>query len=195
MNNNEINDFYAFCDERELSRPCEVLLRQRLWTWLLHYSFTNLSIDRWMIFGALSEYMSKEEYCQTLRWLWSHSEGDIESVGVEACFTTHNGVDLNISDFLTSEELHIYESWSQTITIYRGCTDETREGLSWTEHYEIARSFAEMRAHESPTETALVLTAEYDKANILCYILNGLNEYEVLVRPFQISPTDEEIIN
>lgn len=58
MTANEISVFYAFCDDRGLAKPDEALLRHRLWTWILSYKFTNLSIDRWMIFGELSVYMS-----------------------------------------------------------------------------------------------------------------------------------------
>ncbi len=195
MNDNQIADFYAFCDERELARPEEILLRERRWTWVLAYRWTCLSIDRWAIFGELSQFMSREEYADTLRWLWSHSEGDLEPVGVDMIFTSHNGVALTASAFLTPQATQVYNSWPATITIYRGCTAGTRNGLSWTEHHSIATAFARMRAPESPTGAGLVLTAECNKSDILCYILNDLNEYEILIPPGHVTIVNEEPVH
>ncbi len=194
MNQTQIDEFYAFCDERDLERPSQHLLVSRAWRWILAYRWTNLSIDRWMLFGALSKYMTQPEYVQTLRWLWSHSEGDLEPPGVEIIFTNHNGHQLTITDFLTTQESQVFNTWPDTITIYRGCTDETREGLSWTEHQAIAEAFAQMRAPESSSGTGLVLTGQCSKASLLCYILNDLGEYEVLVPYGSVTVTNEDTI-
>lgn len=194
MNQDQIDEFYAFCDERDIERPAVVLLVNRWWIWILGFRWTNLSIDRWMLFGRLSEYMTQDEYVQTLRWLWSHSEGALEAPGVEIIFTNHKGNPLTIADHLTPHEHQIFTAWPDTITVYRGCTQETRDGLSWTEYHATATAFAQMRAPESALGTGLVLTGQCSKANLLCYILNDLNEHEVLVRPSQVTVTNEETV-
>jgi hypothetical protein len=194
MNQKQIDEFYAFCDGRGIQRPSQRLLINRAWTWILAYRWTNLSINRWMLFGALSEYMTQAEYVQTLRWLWSHSEGDLEPPGVESIFRNHNGHPLTITNFLTPQESQVFNAWPETITIYRGCTDETREGLSWTEHYAVAEALAQMRAPESASGTGLVLTGECSKSNLLCYILNDLREYEALVPYGSVTVTSENTI-
>lgn len=194
MNQSQIDEFNSFCDQRGLERPAEQLLANRAWTWILAYRWTNLSIDRWMLFGALADYMTQDEYVRTLRWLWSHSEGDLEPPGVEIIFTKHNGKALTITDFLTPRESRVFQGWPDTITVYRGCTEETREGLSWTEDYATAQAFAQMRAPESQSGSGLILTGQCRKAGLLCYILNDLGEHEVLAPYHHVTVIKEETI-
>jgi len=195
MNHNQLDAFYSFCDERGLARPAELLLRNRQWTQILEHRITNLSIDRGMLLGALSEYMTKQEYTQTVRWFWSHSEGDLESAGVEMIFTNHNGTRLTVLDFLTPQERQVFNTWLDVITIYRGCTGKTKEGLPWTLDHGVAGGVAQKRAEESSTGVGLVLTGQCRKTEILCYIQTDLNEHEVLVSLSTVTKSREDSLN
>ncbi len=192
MTNDQVTSVNSWCERVGLPLPNPEWLRTRQWRRVLAPRWMNWSLDRWMLFGALSEFMIKDEYVDTLSFLWSHSEGDLTFAHVEVIFTRYNHLGLSARDFMSAAE---FDSWPETIEIYRGCNELTRDGVSWTRKMEVARNFARFRgARESPTHTGIVRTGECCKTDVLCYIQNEMGEYEVLVKPERVKILREEEI-
>ncbi len=193
MNEEQIQQVFAFCAERGISCPRVYLLQQHRWCWIFAARWGNWSLLRWDLFGFISQFMTKDEYIRTLKYIWSHSEGALEALGVELSFRAHNSQALASIDFMSAAELTEFNSWPSTVTIYRGCIDETRDGPSWTVDINMARSFAQTQADEA-SESGILLCGTCNKSDILCYILNDMNEREVLVARANVTITREQTI-
>lgn len=80
---------------------------------------------------------------------------------------------------MNEEELLVYESLPEEVTVYRGVTSYNRKkekALSWTLDYEKAVWFA----NRFSTGTGEVWTMTVPKKRILCYF-DGCNEQEAIV--------------
>jgi hypothetical protein len=82
---------------------------------------------------------------------------------------------------MTDEENAFLEELPATITIYRGCYDVNRLGLSWTLDKETAQSFPLLNRYKQPSSPVL-LKATIDKENVIAYFMDR-QENEVLWIP------------
>jgi len=141
------------------------------------------AIERWSAFANLSEYMSDEEYGSAARHVWTHSEGDFDEIQFDAVFMNASRP-INRDLFMTGAERQYLEQLPDPITVFRGCQEETRNGVCWTTDLECARGFAQDRgAPESGRGEGLVLIGKCSKAHVIAYFdAEGLHESEILTK-------------
>ena len=134
-----------------------------------------------LTFLSLSEHhMSQEDFSQILGDAWIRSENP----NLDKNFAKRNLVAMfkraDKSVLMDSEEREQFDSFEDTVTIYRGVTSynaKNIKALSWTTDYQTADWFAH-RFDEDGT----VYEAQISKEHILAFF-NGRNESEVIVDP------------
>ena len=179
-------------EELELPVPGTDLLESRNWLTILKPEWGNWSSFRWPMFGVLSAYMSKDEYCESLRFLWTHSEGDMNDAEFEVVFRSYGRLKLSPRDLMTDAEKAQFDKWPEHIHIYRGCNKHTKLGKSWTLREAVATHFARERgAKEADDGVSLLLFGSCSKHDILCYINNDMHEEEVLIDPSHVQISSE----
>ena len=81
---------------------------------------------------------------------------------------------------MNEEELQLFTSLPDTLTIYRGCRkDVNEEGLSWTLDRSRAQWFADRHGHDDRT----LLTREINKSEVIA-VFTRRGEEEVIVLPY-----------
>ncbi len=83
----------------------------------------------------------------------------------------------SLFEYMSKEDLKMYDSFPGEITIYRGCDLKEDIGQSWTISLETAKWFA-FRANDN--ESRIVIEAKIYKKDIFAYT-NQRREYEVIV--------------
>ena len=79
---------------------------------------------------------------------------------------------------MCTDELQALAAMPDEITVYRGCYENNRDGLSWSLSPEIAASFPTLNRYSRKNETALLLTGKANKADVVLSF--GRNEREVI---------------
>lgn len=124
-------------------------------------------------------YVNSEELGMALRAVWQ----SVEQISVDKSFTEKEAAEwfkkADKSQLMDTEEMEIYNSLPDTVTIYRGVTNfnkKNKKALSWSLDREVAVWFA----NRFETGTGRVWTMRVPKERILCYF-DGREEKEVIV--------------
>lgn len=130
--------------------------------------------------------MTDAEYCDAVRYLWVHSEGDFDAAQFDAVFQNH-GRRISARNLMTGNEQTEFDALPDPITVYRGAQQETVDGISWTLNISVAEKFARRAAGESATGEGCVVTGTCAKREVLAYFNdNDLMEAEILVNPGRV---------
>jgi hypothetical protein len=88
---------------------------------------------------------------------------------------------------MTYEERDQLEALPDVVTIYRGCYQNNKHGLSWSLSKEIAEKFPLLNRYWRPTEQPYLVTAKVNKDDIIA-LKNDRGESEVITyRPKHFS--------
>lgn len=134
-----------------------------------------------LAFLSLSEnHLSQKDFSEILADAWIRSENP----NMDKNFVKNNLVAMfNKADksiLMDGEEKEQFDSFDDTVTIYRGVTSynaKNIKALSWTTDYQTAEWFAHRFGEEGT-----VYEAQISKEHILAFF-NGRNESEVIVDP------------
>lgn len=142
-----------------------------------------------LTFLSLSEHhMSQEDFSQILGDAWIRSENP----NLDKNFAKRNLVAMfkkaDKSVLMDGEEKEAFDSFEDTVTIYRGVTSynaKNIKALSWTTDFQTAEWFAHRFGEEGT-----VYEAQISKEHILAFF-NGRNESEVIVDPKHLTNITE----
>lgn len=142
--------------------------------WLLNDAYSLY------FFNCISELLSPQDYSQLLASSWINSEytNCDANIDKKALFKHFQNADKQY--LLNEEELEVFHSLEDKITIYRGVTPYNRnniKALSWTLDFDTAKWFANRFG-----SSGKVYSATIDKSHIYAYF-NSKNEQEVIVDP------------
>jgi hypothetical protein len=96
----------------------------------------------------------------------------------------------NLSAMMRSHERRVLRLLPPVITIYRGCYDVNRDGLSWTLCQDIATRFPTLKRYRRNGDVPLLLRGRIDRARAV--LMLGRNEREVICPIVEV--TDEQPI-
>lgn len=140
-------------------------------------------------FLSLAEpHLSQKDFSEILADAWIRSENP----NMDKNFVKKNLVDMfkkaDKSILMDGEEKEQFDSFEDTVTIYRGVTSfnaKNIKALSWTTDYQTAEWFAHRFG-----EDGTVYQAQIGKEHILAFF-NGRNESEVIVDPKHLTNINE----
>ena len=140
-------------------------------------------------FLSLAEpHLSKKDFSEILADAWIRSENP----NMDKNFVKKSLVDMfkkaDQSILMDGEEKDVFDSFDDTVTIYRGVTSynaKNIKALSWTTDYQTAEWFAHRFGEEGT-----VYEAQISKEHILAFF-NGRNESEVIVDPKYLTDITE----
>ena len=140
-------------------------------------------------FLSLAEpHLSKKDFSEILADAWIRSENP----NMDKNFVKKSLVDMfkkaDQSILMDGEEKEVFDSFDDTVTIYRGVTSynaKNIKALSWTTDYQTAEWFAHRFGEEGT-----VYEAQISKEHILAFF-NGRNESEVIVDPKYLTDITE----
>ena len=140
-------------------------------------------------FLSLAEpHLSKKDFSEILADAWIRSENP----NMDKNFVKKSLVDMfkkaDQSILMDGEEKEVFDSFDDTVTIYRGVTSynaKNIKALSWTTEYQTAEWFAHRFGEEGT-----VYEAQISKEHILAFF-NGRNESEVIVDPKYLTDITE----
>lgn len=140
-------------------------------------------------FLSLAEpHLSKKDFSEILADAWIRSENP----NMDKNFVKKSLVDMfkkaDQSILMDGEEKEVFDSFDDTVTIYRGVTSynaKNIKALSWTTDYQTAEWFAHRFGEEGT-----VYEARISKEHILAFF-NGRNESEVIVDPKYLTDITE----
>jgi hypothetical protein len=84
----------------------------------------------------------------------------------------------NLRSMMQTHELRALAAMPDEITVYRGCYEVNRDGLSWSLSPTIAAGFTSLNRYIRKNEAALLLTGKVSKARVVLSL--GRNEREVI---------------
>lgn len=84
-----------------------------------------------------------------------------------------------IREMMSDAELGVYEQLDKLVTVYRGCGEETIDGLCWSLRRDVAEKFPKHRRYK-PLGRPVLVTARARKESILAIKLDR-EEAEVIV--------------
>ncbi len=138
--------------------------------------------NKWVAFVAISQHLEDSKYGQSVRYLWIHSEGDFDEVQFDSIWINHKR-HLTANDFMVQEEIDEFNSMSDPLIIYRGCQEDTKEGVSWTTSIDIAREFARRAQSENCNQKGLIIKGECSKRDILAFFNHkNIKEGEIIIK-------------
>lgn len=122
--------------------------------------------------------ITDDEYWSLVSDVWIDTENAWQNVG---SWTELFGSDrASQHSLMNEEELKLFASLDDTLTIYRGCRkDVNEEGLSWTLDRSRAQWFADRHGHDDRT----LLTREISKSEVIA-VFTRRGEEEVIVLPY-----------
>lgn len=82
---------------------------------------------------------------------------------------------------MTPYERKVWRGLPETITVYRGCYDHNRDGLSWSLSRKVAERFTTLSRYHHADKTPLLLTGTVSKTSV--FVKTDRKEREV-VSPF-----------
>ena len=140
-------------------------------------------------FLSLAEpHLSQKDFSEILADAWIRSENP----NMDKNFVKKSLVDMfkkaDQSILMDGEEKEVFDSFDDTVTIYRGVTSynaKNIKALSWTTDYQTAEWFAHRFGEEGT-----VYEAQISKEHILAFF-NGRNESEVIVDPKYLTDITE----
>lgn len=140
-------------------------------------------------FLSLAEpHLSQKDFSEILADAWIRSENP----NMDKNFVKKSLVDMfkkaDQSILMDGEEKDVFDSFDDTVTIYRGVTSynaKNIKALSWTTEYQTAEWFAHRFGEEGT-----VYEAQISKEHILAFF-NGRNESEVIVDPKYLTDITE----
>jgi len=140
-------------------------------------------------FLSLAEpHLSQKDFSEILADAWIRSENP----NMDKNFVKKSLVDMfkkaDQSILMDGEEREMFDSFDDTVTIYRGVTSynaKNIKALSWTTDYQTAEWFAHRFGEEGT-----VYEAQISKEHILAFF-NGRNESEVIVDPKYLTDITE----
>ena len=140
-------------------------------------------------FLSLAEpHLSQKDFSEILADAWIRSENP----NMDKNFVKKSLVDMfkkaDQSILMDGEEKDVFDSFDDTVTIYRGVTSynaKNIKALSWTTDYQTAEWFAHRFGEEGT-----VYEAQISKEHILAFF-NGRNESEVIVDPKHLTNITE----
>lgn len=140
-------------------------------------------------FLSLAEpHLSQKDFSEILADAWIRSENP----NMDKNFVKKSLVDMfkkaDQSILMDGEEREVFDSFEDTVTIYRGVTSynaKNIKALSWTTDYQTAEWFAHRFGEEGT-----VYEAQINKEHILAFF-NGRNESEVIVDPKYLTDITE----
>ena len=133
-------------------------------------------------------HLSQKDFSEILADAWIRSENP----NMDKNFVKKSLVDMfkkaDQSILMDGEEKEVFDSFDDTVTIYRGVTSynaKNIKALSWTTDYQTAEWFAHRFGEEGT-----VYEAQISKEHILAFF-NGRNESEVIVDPKYLTDITE----
>lgn len=85
----------------------------------------------------------------------------------------------HLSLMMDEDERAQWDKLPEELTVYRGCYEFNREGLSWSLDPKIAATFPMLFRYQQPDQQALLLTMQVEKARTVLKL--GRDEREVIV--------------
>ena len=146
-----------------------------------YHSYMMINKPYALAFLNLAEnHLSQKDFSEILSDAWIRSENP----NMDKNFVKRNLIDMfkkaDKSILMDGEEKEKFDSFDDTITIYRGVTSynaKNIKALSWTTDYQTAEWFAHRFG-----EDGIVYQAQIGKEHILAFF-SGRNESEVIVEP------------
>lgn len=162
-----------------LPAPSDADVLGRRWTTIIdQYE----PIDRWRAFGVLSDHLTAAEYGVGVRHIWTHSEGDFDESQFDTVFFPRGQV-IEHQLIMTEDERRCLDGMPDPIRVFRGCQEDTRDGVCWSVDPDCARKFAKRAAGECADGKGLVLVGECLKSDVIAFFdTEGLHESEILTK-------------
>jgi len=132
------------------------------------YSFIGIASD-----------MSDKEYWHILGKMWTDSENIWQNFDQWVDLLTDKNRDLTKRhSMMSAEEKKVWNGFSFPLTVYRGCTDKNKEGLSWTLDRSKAEWFA--KRFTRPEEEMYLLEGVIDNYRGVIAYFAGRGEQEIV---------------
>lgn len=176
--------FYRDLDDKDKALHFRRLLTARDWVELLYV------FDPTAIIQGFREYLEPmllkldggRQFSAALRYYWRNSEENWRSQGEwEDAFRTAKTLD----DAVTTVgfELARFNSLPNPVSVYRGCGEQNRSGLSWTISMAVAQYFAGQA--KIAQGQGLVLCGNVQKTAVLAY-MESQHQYELIIPPIEV---------
>ena len=101
-----------------------------------------------------------------------HLEELVEAINFHAPYGT-------IPEMMTAEEQDALNALPKEMTIYRGCFEVNKWGLSWSRNRKTAMEFPTLNRYKREGEQPLLVTAKVKKRNVIALKL-GRDEAEII---------------
>ena len=147
----------------------------------------------WLTFlKHIKPYLSKNDFDKMLGDIWVQSENPNGDVNVSVRTSASYFRRANKKILMTPEEMEVYDSLPDTLTVYRGVSPgRVENGLSWTANKEKALWFA--KRFRSRGRNGVLLSGTVRKKDVLAY-LNRRSEDELVIYPKDIKNLTKEVI-
>lgn len=139
--------------------------------------------QRFVAYCELLDDLGDVETAQLFAVTWVGSEGCFTREQIDAIFRSFEPRRITRDELMTPNEQAVFRSLPATITIFRGCQESTRDGISWTLSLKTAKTFAERASGESPDGEGIVIRARCLKTQVKAYFDDEQHEQEIIVLP------------
>ena len=98
-----------------------------------------------------------------------------------------------VLEMMSDDELAVYETLPDTVTIYRGCGKKNKNGASWSLDRDVAAKFPFLNRYQ--VDNPMLVTAKVKKCHVLAVKLCR-NESEVITfnaKPVKVEPLNDSI--
>jgi len=186
-----MSSLIAEFQEMGLQPPTQHQIDEHSWQDIVE---TQSPSERFNAYALLESQLDSGEKGALFAFTWVHSEGCYTEDQINMIFGDLQSSGVTLDMILTDAEREELAALPDPFTIYRGCQESTREGISWTLSQDVAHGFAQRAADEDhENQTGLVIQAQCPKDAVRAYFNGDLAEQEVVVDPSRISPTETPV--
>ena len=125
----------------------------------------------------LMDYLSPADWFELARDHWSTTDNVWEHTEALRDYFSESTPAHKLL-MMTDEELAVYHSLPEKVTVYRGCGELNKDGLSWTLSEQIAKGFTDLNRYK--TRNAIVIKKTIAKSLIVAVKLDR-QEQEIIV--------------
>lgn len=149
---------------------------------------------RWRVFAEMASLCKPKPktYWESVAWLLIDTENQWQSLR-EIRSALHEGPGDRDRWLMTDEERGELSEMPDLITVFRGCREHNRDGLSWTTDPAKAKWFAERFASSKEGGDCLIRVGEIRRLHVIAY-LTSRGEEEILAEPKNVYVIDEKIV-
>ncbi|MDN5780526.1 MAG: hypothetical protein L0H23_00645 [Luteimonas sp.] len=136
------------------------------------------SMSRGRLLNRLWTLTGSDDWWRLVRDNWTECDDlCLASSEMREIFAEANPSDLLLA--MTPYERSVWRALPDTFTVYRGCYDHNRDGLSWSLSRKVAERFPALARYHHPSKQALLLTGAVSRHHV--FVKTARREREVVV--------------